>query len=305
MISKKVLIIGYGSIGKRHTKILSKIVGNKNIFILTSKKIKNYIFSNNFNEALKFNPDYIVICTPSSDHIKKLILIEKKLSKKIVLVEKPLFSKNEIFKSINNKIFVGYNMRFNPVIQAIKKLSKGKKFLTADFYCSFYLPFWRKEINYKTSASAKKKFGGGVLLDLSHEIDYIKWIFGDIKINKSISKKLSSLKINTDDYFSLSGSTKKIKRMSINLNYFSRKKIRKMIINGNKEFIEADLVKNEIIYISNKGQKKLRFTKYDRDISYKKQHLAILQNNADAKFLCTFSEGKNLVKLLDKMRKGN
>ena len=305
MISKKVLIMGYGSIGQRHTKILSKIVGYKNVFIFSSKKIKKYIFSNNLNEALNFNPDYIVICTPTSDHIKKLKLIEKKLSKKVILVEKPLFSKNEIFKSKNNKIFVGYNMRFNPIIQKIKKLSNGKKFLSADFYCSYYLPFWRKEISYVKSASAKKKFGGGVLLDLSHEIDYIKWIFGDIKINKTTSKRISNLKINTDDYFNLWGSTKKIKKLNINLNYFSRKKIRKIIINGNKEFIEADLVKNEIIYISNKRQKKVQFKKYDKDISYKKQHLAILTKNTDKNLLCTFSEGKILMKLLDKMKKGN
>ncbi len=305
MISKKVLIMGYGSIGQRHTKILSKIVGKKNVFIFSSKKIKKYIFSNNLNEALNFNPDYIVICTPTSDHIKKLKLIEKKLSKKIILVEKPLFSKTEIFKSKNNNIFVGYNMRFNPIIQEIKKLSNGKKFLSADFYCSYYLPFWRKEINYVKSASAKRKFGGGVLLDLSHEIDYIKWIFGDIKINKSISKKISNLKINTDDYFSLCGSTKKIKQLSINLNYFSRKKIRKMTINGNKEFIEADLVKNEIIYISNKRKNKIQFKKYNKDISYKKQHLAILTKNTDKNLLCTFSEGKSLMKLLHKMKKGN
>jgi len=303
MIEKKVLIAGYGSIGKRHAHILSKIVGIKNIFICSSQSIVKYKSSKNFQEALNFNPDYIVICTPSSDHLKKLKLIEKNLSKKNVLVEKPLFSKKENFHLKRNTLFVGYNMRFNPVIQIIKKISKGKKFLSASFHCSYYLPWWRKGINYSESSSAKKKLGGGVLLDLSHEIDYIKWIFGNISNIKIISKKISNLKINTDDYFHLTGSTKSIKQLSINLDYFSRKKIRRIVINGNKDFIEADLVKNELTHISDNKINKIKIKNYNRNLSFKKQHLAILKKTKDKSFLCTFFEGKQLMKLLTKIKK--
>lgn len=303
MLKKKVLIIGYGSIGERHTQILSKIVGKKNIFIHSSKKIKNYKYTNDFEEALNFNPDYIVICTPASDHIKKLRLIEKKILGKKILIEKPLFSKAEKFKCKNNIVFVGYNMRFNPIIQTLRRLLINKKFLSANFYCSYYLPYWRKGIKYDESSSASKKLGGGVLLDLSHEIDYIKWIFGNIKNIVKISKKISNLKINTDDYFHLTGSTKYIKHLSIDLNYFSRKKTRRIIINSNQEFIEADLVKAEIIYIYKNTKKIFKFKRYQKNLSYRNQHLAILKKTKQKNLLCSFVEGKKLMKLIDKIRK--
>ena len=216
MLNKKVLIIGFGSIGQRHAKLISKVVGIKNVYIYSQKSIRRYKSTRSIIEAFNYNPDYIVICTPTNDHLRKIKLIEKKLVRKEVLVEKPLFSKDEDIIPRKNKFYVGYNMRMNPIIRTLKKITRKKKFLSVNIYCGSYLPDWRKNIHYSQSISAKKATGGGVLLDLSHELDYARWIFGKIKISNIVLKKLSNLKINTEDYANLVGSASKTKQLQIN-----------------------------------------------------------------------------------------
>ena len=76
---------------------------------------------------------------------------------------------------------------------------KNKKIYFVNAECSSYLPSWRKNVNYENSSSASKEKGGGVLLDLSHELDYLNSIFGISKIHSVFNKKISGLKINTDD----------------------------------------------------------------------------------------------------------
>ena len=80
----------------------------------------------------------------------------------------------------------------------------------------------------------KKSLGGGVLLDLSHELDYTQWLFGKIKIEHCQSRKLSNLNINTDDYLNLTCKTKKVPSIQITLNYFTRKSTRQIFIDGKK-----------------------------------------------------------------------
>ena len=89
--------------------------------------------------------------------------------------------------------------------------------------CSSFLPSWRKNIDYQSSVSAKKSLGGGVLLELSHEIDYLIWLIGKIKILHVVSKKISNLKINTDDYLNLSAKSGKT-LINVSLNFFPESK---------------------------------------------------------------------------------
>ena len=120
-MNKSVLISGYGSIGRRHTNILSKIVNKKNITILTKQKLPNYRTIKTLEALNGITPHYIVISNPTSDHINKVRFIEKNFKNKLVLVEKPLFSKSRKVKIKKNKYYVGYHLRFNPIINFLKK----------------------------------------------------------------------------------------------------------------------------------------------------------------------------------------
>ena len=74
---KSVLVSGYGSIGRRHVNILSKLVKKKNITILTNQKLSNFRTIKTIKALNEVNPDYIVISNPTSDHINKISFIEK------------------------------------------------------------------------------------------------------------------------------------------------------------------------------------------------------------------------------------
>ncbi len=177
----KVLIVGLGSAGKRHATILKNKFKISNIYFLTKKRNQSNSIKSNL-EIKKINPDYIIIANPTSEHFKVLKFLEKNFSGKIILVEKPLYEK---FRNLNirkNKVFVAYQLRFHPVILKLKELSKSQKLFNINVIANSYLPDWRKT-NYRYSYSSKKKEGGGVLLDLSHELDYINWIFPNIKFN--------------------------------------------------------------------------------------------------------------------------
>lgn len=300
-MSQRVLISGYGSIGRRHANILSRLIKKKNITILTNQKLSNFHTIKNLQSLNKINPYYIVICNPTSSHINKIKYIEKNCNNKLVLVEKPLFSKPDRINVKKNKYFVGYNLRFNPIINFLKTKIRSKKIWSVNIFCGSYLPNWRNNVDYRKSSSAKKHLGGGVLLDLSHELDYVQWLFGRIEIEYCKSKKLSNLNIETDDFLNLVGKTKKVPSIQITLNYFTRKRTRQIFIDGNNVSLQADLIKKNVVYYNGNKKRIYNFKNSDRNSDYKKQHLAILKNKFTDK-LCTFKEGKQLVYLINQIR---
>ena len=136
---------------------------------------------------------------------------------------------------------------------------------------------------------------------MSHEIDYIKYIFGEIKIINFIKKKISNLQISSEDFF-LNGTSQKSKIVQISLNYISKKKIRDIKIETNKFGLYGDIVNNKLEIVS-KNKIKVKRWKDDKNFldTYKKQHLAIIKNK-NKELLCNFNEGFRTFKFLNKLR---
>ena len=292
----KVLIVGHGSAGERHFKVLKSKFKIKNIYFFTKKNIKLNTISS-ISKIKDINPDYIIIANPTADHFKVLRFLEKNFSKKIILVEKPLFEK---FRNLNikkNKVFVAYQLRFHPVIQKLKELSKSQKLFNINVIANSYLPDWRKT-NYRNSYSSKKKQGGGVLLDLSHELDYINWIFPNIKFNFFLNKKISMLDINSDDIAIINGSLNKKLFCQINLNYFSKIPKRLIFLDGKNISFYGDLINNFYqLNINNKlKKKKIKISKFY--LTYQ-LHKSILEKKY--KNLCSYNDGLDLLKIMNKL----
>ena len=288
---KKVLILGYGSIGVKHKKNLKKIDSHLSFFLYDGKKI---ITRNQLNEI---NPDYVIISTPTSMHYKHLKMIDTLLKNKIILVEKPLFEKTKIFKKNkknNNKIFVGYNLRFHPVIEYLKKNILKYEFFHIRSECYSYLPNWRKK-DYTKIYSSKKNLGGGVALDLSHEIDFLNWIFGKINIIFKKKLKISKLKINTDDTFLLIGKVKKM-LVNIGLNFSSHQNSRKIFLDGPNQSLICDLNKNHIKFFNNKN-KMIKIKNFQKEKSLLCMHQNILRKKY--KNLCSIEQAMNVLKIIN------
>lgn len=300
-MKKKVLIIGFGAIGKRHATILKNLKIVSDIYIFSRKNSKIFKNIEKLSEIKKINPDYIIICSRTSDHFKHLKYIEKNLSKKIVLVEKPLFSKFHNFTIERNKVFVAYNLRQHPVLKFIKNFIRKKKLFSVNIFCNSYLPTWRNNVNYKNSYSSHRRLGGGVLLDLSHEIDYLQWIFKKIKkIDLVKIKKLSTLKINVEDHVLIVGKTK-LSNFTVDLNYYSLRARREVVIDAHNFSLKGDLINSCVeIYYKNKEKKIISF-KNEKNHTYIKQHELILNKNYRS--LSTFNDANKLMLLIDNFRR--
>ena len=291
----KILIIGLGSIGLKHHQILKKINKKFKIKVLSKNKIKNIDYIEK-KKILEFNPNYIIISNHTSKHIEYLNFINNHFKRVKILVEKPLFHKPIKFKIKNyNKVFVGYNLRYHPVVDKLKKLIKKNKFYYSSLTCFSFLPNWRNNIDYRLSNSAQKKYGGGVLTELSHEIDLIDYLFNIKKIHSSFNSKISQLKINTDDFLNLNTFCNKVKFCNLNVNFFDNLKERKIKIVGKDYSYEADILNNLIKVHNNKNfiTKKIKIKAIN---TYEKLHKSILNNKY--RNICDLKQGQKILKII-------
>lgn len=210
----KFLVIGCGSIGERHIKNLKRLstgeilahdLDLKRLNLMKKKyKVCGY---ENIDKAWEQEPDAVLVCTPPSSHIPiSLAAINYGAN---VFIEKPLSNTlkgvDELLRNARRKnliVFVGYNFRFHKGIQLVKEMVDSREigkvlFARAEF--GQYLPDWRPWQDYRQSYTAKKDLGGGIILDGSHEIDYMRWILGDAKEIFCFAGKISNLEVETED----------------------------------------------------------------------------------------------------------
>tara|TARA_B100001123_G_scaffold372035_1_gene435662 strand:+ start:14711 stop:15622 length:912 start_codon:yes stop_codon:yes gene_type:complete len=297
----KAVVIGYGSIGRKHLKILSEMDELEELFVLSKQKKVPCEAIKNIESILKIDPDYVIVSSPTSFHYEQLKFLDKNLQGKKILVEKPLFSTLEDLEIKNNRVYIDYNLRFNPVIQSVKEIIRNQVIYSVNVFCGSDLRTWRNNISYNNSSSALKKLGGGVLLELSHELDYLRWIFGELEVTYAENTKISHLQIETDDFLSLNGLLSSDIRLHLDLNYFSNIPIRRMIIDGKDISLIADLINNSL-RIWRKGEEETKdFPDYQRDQSFQEVHSNILYGRDEN--ICSFKEGLEVMEIINKIRK--
>lgn len=205
----KVLIIGLGSIAQKHIKALRKIDPEVKIIALRSHSsasawegIDNIFSYTSIPEDL----DFILVSNPTSEHYQTIEQILDQGIKKPLFIEKPPFHSLEgndnLLKKIKNsgvRTYTAFNFRFHPVIKWLKMNIPNKRLLEVQAYCGSYLPEWRPGRDYREVYSAQKAKGGGVHLDLIHELDYLLWLLGRPKQVQSHLAKVSDLAIDSVD----------------------------------------------------------------------------------------------------------
>ena len=252
----KILIIGLGSIGQKHVKAIKSIRPKAEIFALRST-INAKIYSGVTNifkieEIESIAIDFAIIANPTSEHkstIAQLIPFGFPL-----FIEKPLSSSLDIEDLINYvgskeiKTYVACNLRFLECIKFIKDklpLFPNKKLNEVNVYCGSYLPEWRPNVDFKETYSANIELGGGVHIDLIHELDYLYWLFGMPNKVTRIFKSQSSLAISSFDFSSYileyDGFC-----VTVVLNYYRRDPKRTLELVFEDETWNIDLLKNQI-----------------------------------------------------------
>jgi predicted dehydrogenase len=246
----KILIVGLGSIGKKHVSAIRKIYSNAEIYALRSSPLadepERIINLYDWNEA-PANIDFIIISNPSQYH-KDAILNGLKLNCPL-FIEKPVLTNMDDALEIIDKLNVGNpltyiacNLRFHPCLQFLHNYLKGSlKINEVNIYCGSNLAEWRPGQDYRTSYSARADLGGGVHLDLIHELDYCYWLFGKPEKTISLKRKVSDLDIDSFDFAAYHLNYANF-TSNIILNYY-RKIPRRMIeICHTEGIIQADLL---------------------------------------------------------------
>jgi predicted dehydrogenase len=249
----KVLIIGLGSIARKHIAALFKINPEVEIVALRSNKEVQSVdnVSNIFSqkEVLANTFDFAIISSPTFKHVED---IEFCLNLKIpLLIEKPLFHTLEINTVLEKAkaipTYVGCNLRFLECLRFVKNhIHKSEvKVNEVNSYYGSYLPEWRENVDFRKNYSVDPKQGGGVHLDLIHEVDYLYWIFGNPIETSKTFRSNSTLKIKSVDYASYDLVFEKF-IAHVQLNYFRRDKKRTLEIVCEEYTLLVDLLKNEV-----------------------------------------------------------
>ena len=212
----RALIAGSGSIARRHLKNLRHLVPAAHITVLRRSPSSSATPSewpdadqlvSTLDEACAGRPELAIVASPAPFHVETALalarqnchlLIEKPLSHSLAGID-PLLAECDARRLV---LLIGYTLRFLPALNILRQaLTAGRIGRVLSFRAEVgqYLPDWRPGTDYRASVSAKAELGGGAILELSHEIDYIRWLLGDAANVFALSAKTGDLEIDVED----------------------------------------------------------------------------------------------------------
>jgi len=260
-----IAFVGLGSIGTRHLQnvqsYLSSVGDTYHIDIYRSTLRDElpdgvdtqFLYADTLPKDRMY--DIVFVTNPTSMHLEA---VEKFMDHtKAFFIEKPVFDHTfvenehaELLSRLSNKVaYVACPLHYNPVLQYIHNSGVYKDAIAARAISSSYLPDWRPGQDYRKCYSAHKDMGGGVGIDLIHELDYLTWLFGMPTTCYSVRTKLSSLEIDSDDLAIYIAKTDKVS-MEVHLDYFGRHAIRKLELFLPDDTVECDLLNGRIEWLN-------------------------------------------------------
>lgn len=202
-------IIGFGSAGARALQVLRELRPDAE-FLVVSRHAdtgEGFTSTTSLDDVAAFAPDAVIVAGPATTRADVLRQIGK--------LGVPVFIEKPLAHTLNDAVAVldllgpaveqsqvGYNLRFSESLIAFRDLLRGGQFgrvLRFRAETAQYLPDWRPGKDYRESVSARSDLGGGVLLELSHELDYLRWIFGEWDWVSAWTGRTSSLEIDVED----------------------------------------------------------------------------------------------------------
>lgn len=259
---KSALVVGAGSIGRRHISNLKKLRLTKLAACDPHPERLEYVASEFQVECFptievgldKFRPDAVLVCSPPVHHVAQAIQALR--ADAHVFIEKPLSDRMDGVEALQAEaatreatVQVGYNLRFHPAIQKLKELVDAGavgKILWAHVEAGSYLPDWRPWQDYRQSYTARRELGGGILLDGSHEIDYVTWFFGAPREVACMAGHVSELDVNVEDCATVLLRFADGSRTDVHLDFIQRSYSRYCSLVGSEGKVQWDLLGNSV-----------------------------------------------------------
>jgi len=243
----KFLIAGLGSIGRRHFSNLIAL-GEKEIILLRTRKatlpddeLTGYPIETDLQEALKkHKPDAIIVANPTSRHLD--VAIPAAQAGCHILLEKPVSHSLERLDILQkaaqksgSRILVGFQFRYHPTLNKARELIQSNtlgKILTVHAHWGEYLPQWHPWEDYRRSYAARADLGGGVIVTLTHPLDYLRYLIDEIESLWSFNGHISPLEIDVEDVAEIGLNFANGAVGGVHVNYFQRPPVHHLEIVG-------------------------------------------------------------------------
>jgi predicted dehydrogenase len=253
----RFLIAGLGSIGRRHFRNLIAL-GEKDIVLLRSHRatlpddeLAGYPVATDLQQALKkHKPDAVIVANPTSLHLD--VAIPAAEAGCHILLEKPVSNSPERLDVLQNaaqesgsKILVGFQFRYHPTLNKARELIQAGalgKVLTVHVHWGEYLPQWHPWEDYRQSYAARTELGGGVILTLTHPLDYLRYLIGEVDSLWSVNGHISPLEVDVEDVADVGLKFTNGAIGGVHLNYFQRPPVHRLEIAGTDGTLRWDNV---------------------------------------------------------------
>ena len=289
-MTARVLLVGLGSIGQRHLQVVRTAMPQAKIMVLRHSAVSGNaaradFTTSSFSDVQEFQPQFAVLANPASLHAemaRPLLAMGCHL-----LIEKPLATNPTDGQAIyaaaqvnSCTVQVGYNLRYLPSLQFFRdQIHQGCIGRVLSIHCEVgqNLEFWRAAVDYRQTVSARRALGGGVLLELSHELDYLAWIFGRIDWVGAWLGRQSDLEIDVEDSAHLvlgfQGGDAAPPVASVSLDFIRHDTTRRCVAIGETGSLSWDAVKGavEACFKGNAEWQVMRQSNPERDCSYTAQ----------------------------------
>lgn len=269
----KIIFFGLGSIGQRHARLLLKHFDHElYAFRSSPSSAKNDLGISELHtwkDVRSLSPDVAFISNPTDLHVKTAIeCAELGIN---LFVEKPVDRASDTLDKLLNIVerkrlstYVAYCLRFHPVIREMREYLSNRKSLHARVVVSSHIPDWRKGYDYRMNYSADEKRGGGVVLELSHEPDYISYLLGRPVRISGMCGYFSDLELGCEDYADM---VMECDRgvANLHINFFSKKPERSVHVDlPSTGYISGDLIKNTVTICEDCNERIKKFN-FERD----------------------------------------
>jgi predicted dehydrogenase len=314
------LVIGSGSIARRHIANLRLLFPTAEVAcvsasgrpITCSETGATQIWPD-LASAKNSSVSFAVIASPAPFHIAHATELLKMGVP--VLIEKPLATSFELFKiggevlrANADRVEVAYNMRYLTSAVRMKRLlveGLAGRLHTVLIDVGQYLPDWRPGTDYRNNVSARKDLGGGVLLELSHELDYLTWLFGDFASVFCVAGQSASLDIDVEDSVDAVLIRTDGLVANLHMDFLQRSATRTCKVIGEHGTIEWDLNRNKITWSTGDAAVDIIFDDpgYDRNNMYIQELLSFSKvAEGLARPFVDLAQGEKILLLVDALR---
>jgi len=318
---RTLAVVGMGSIAKRHLTNLRALHPSAKIYAVSSSGHNTKLPNNtdaviNLDELVACAPDYVVVASPAPYHAD---VAQKLLASNIaVLIEKPLTDSARTCLSLldfcnkqsRNRVAVGYCLRFLPSAMVVKNyLDQGSlgAVYSVQAMVGQYLPKWRTDKNYKDSVSANRALGGGALLELSHELDYLSWMLGELSVQHSWLRVTDELGLEVEDVVDMVLLSEKNTHVSVHLDFIQKSTQRNCEFVGQHGRLQWDLLANSVRVYHARGVNTLYAEPdYNKDGMYVAMLTAFeRQLQGEESSLATVASATKVVQIIDEAKQLN